>query len=66
LFRSQIDVDFIARIYLYGINGIKDQTVFPLTNFSKNDLMLNYLEYHLRGIATEKGINELERQLINT
>ncbi|WP_088323877.1 TetR/AcrR family transcriptional regulator [Polaribacter tangerinus] len=63
LFRENINVDFVARIYFYGMNGIKDQTVFPLTNFSKNELMLNYLEYHLRGIATEKGIQELENQL---
>ncbi|WP_299016156.1 TetR/AcrR family transcriptional regulator [uncultured Polaribacter sp.] len=64
LFRAQINVDFIARIYFYGINGIKDQEVFPLTNFSMNELTLNYLEYHLRGISTEKGVKELNKQLI--
>ncbi|WP_299060147.1 TetR/AcrR family transcriptional regulator [uncultured Polaribacter sp.] len=63
LFRKDINVDFIARIYFYGMNGIKDQEVFPLTNFSMNELMLNYLEYHLRGIATEKGVIELKKQL---
>lgn len=63
LFRAEIDIDFIARIYFFGMNGIKDQEVFPLTNFSMNNLMLNYLEYHLRGISTAKGIQELENQL---
>lgn len=63
LFRKNINVDFIARIYFYGMNGIKDQEVFPLTNFSMNELTLNYLEYHLRGIATEKGLLELNKQL---
>jgi len=63
LFRDNIDVEFIARIYFYGMIGIKDQEVFPLSNFSMNDLMLNYLEYHLRGISTEQGVKELNKQL---
>jgi hypothetical protein len=29
-----------------------------------NTLMNHYLEYHLRGIATEKGLQELNKQLI--
>lgn len=63
LFRKEINIDFISRIYFYGMIGIKDQEIFPLTNFSMNELMNNYLEYHIRGIVTEKGIQELNNQL---
>ncbi|QTE21751.1 TetR/AcrR family transcriptional regulator [Polaribacter cellanae] len=63
LFRKDINIDFTSRIYFYGMIGIKDQEIFPLTNFSMNELMNNYLEYHIRGIATEKGIQELKNQL---
>ncbi|QTD38756.1 TetR/AcrR family transcriptional regulator [Polaribacter batillariae] len=63
LFRKEINIDFISRIYFYGINGIKDQEVFPITYFSMNELTNHYLEYHIRGIATEKGVQELKKQL---
>ena len=65
LFRSSIDIDFITRIYFHGMVGIKDNDLFPLQNYSMNTLMNYYLEYHLRGICTEKGIQELENQLYN-
>ena len=63
LFRATIDIDFTARIYFHGIVGIKDKDLFPLENNSMNTLTTNHLEYHLRGISTDKVIKELEKQL---
>ena len=63
LFRATIDIDFTARIYFHGMVGIKDKDLFPLENNSMNTLTTNHLEYHLRGISTDKGIKELEKQL---
>ena len=63
LYRKTIDLEFISRIYFNGIIGIKDKSLFPLTDYSMNTLMTYYLEYHLRGICTEKGIDQLENQL---
>jgi AcrR family transcriptional regulator len=65
LYRDTIEVDFIARIYFHGMIGIKDKDLFPLHNYSMSTLMNYYLEYHLRGICTEKGTQELEHQLYN-
>jgi len=64
LYRDSIDVDFISRIYFSSIISIKDQDMFPLQKFSINMLMEYYLEYHLRGICTEKGLTKLN-QFIN-
>lgn len=63
LFRDTIDIDFIARIYFHGMMATKDRDLFSLQQFSMNNLMNYYLEYHLRGISTEKGIQEIEKQL---
>lgn len=63
LYRSTIDFDFIARMYFNGMVGIKDKDLFPLQNYSMKTLLNYYLEYHLRGICTAKGIKELENQL---
>ena len=65
LYRPSINIDFIARIYFNSMLAIKDKDLFPLKQFSMNMLMENYIEYHLRGICTEKGLKKLN-QIINT
>lgn len=63
LYRSNIDVKFISRIYFNCMITLKDQLVFPLKDFSMKTLMDYYLEYHLRGICTTKGIEYLNKFL---
>ncbi|GAB7258075.1 TetR/AcrR family transcriptional regulator [uncultured Polaribacter sp.] len=63
LYRKDIDVEFISRIYFNGMIGIKDKDLFPLRDYSMNTLMQYHLEYHLRGICTDIGIQQLETQL---
>ncbi|MGB1170005.1 MAG: TetR/AcrR family transcriptional regulator [Flavobacteriaceae bacterium] len=63
LYRNDIDIDFTARIYFNGMLGIKNKDLFPLVNYSMNTLTTYHLEYHLRGICSQKGIKELEKQL---
>ena len=65
LYRNDIDIDFTARIYFNGMLGIKNKDLFPLVNYSMNTLTSYHLEYHLRGICSQKGIKELEKQLQN-
>ena len=64
MYRETIDVGFVSRIYFNGINGIKDIELFPLQKFSMNTLMEFFLEYHLRGICTEKGIEKMNQIII--
>ncbi|SMC36803.1 TetR/AcrR family transcriptional regulator [Cellulophaga tyrosinoxydans] len=61
LFRSNIDVDFISRMYFNGMSGIKDENIFPKELFTMDYLMESYLEYHLRAICTEKGLQILNK-----
>jgi AcrR family transcriptional regulator len=55
LYRENMDIEFISRLYFICVNGIKDETLFPSQKFPKVQLMEHYLEYHLRGIVTKKG-----------
>lgn len=59
LYRENLDIDFIARIYFIGMNGIKDDSIFPVQKFPKISLYEAYLEYHLRGIVTKEGLKIL-------
>jgi len=55
LFRNNIDVEFVSRIYFMGVTGIKDNQLFPNEMFDGETLYEQFLEYHLRGIVTPKG-----------
>jgi len=59
LFRENMNVEFISLLYFITINNLKDDVVFPLHKFPKNQLMEDFLEYHLRGIVTKKGLETL-------
>lgn len=59
LFRSNINIDFISRMYFNGMMGIKDGSIFPQDKYTMDYLMESYLEYHLRAIVTEKGLKIL-------
>ena len=59
LYRNNLNVDFVARIYFLGMNGIKDETIFPRREFSSKEITEEFLSYHLRGIVTPKGLEKL-------
>ena len=63
LFRANIDIEFIARIYFTGISGIKDTQVFPEELYTMGSKTGQYLEYHLRAIVTEKGLGKLTKTI---
>lgn len=64
VYRSNIDVDFISRLYFFNLLTIRDNDAFPLKNKSLSDLLEQFYEYHLRGICTEKGLEILDQFII--
>lgn len=61
IYRANLNVEFVARIYFTGVSIIKDQKLFPPEQFPVRRLADDYLEYHLRGIVTPEG-----RKILNT
>lgn len=61
LYRPTINIPFVTRIYFSGVISVKDKDLFPEELFSANELLNYYLEYHLRGIVTEKGLTKLNQ-----
>ena len=64
LYRTNLNIEFVSRIYFVGVTGIKDEELFPTEKFPKQQLVENYLEYHLRGIVTKKGLLKLNQIII--
>ena len=65
IYRPNLNIEFIARIYFNNMVGLKDPKLFQLKHFSMNELLENFLEYHIRGICTEKG-NKILNKIIKT
>lgn len=63
LYRPDIHLDFISKVYLLGSMGIRRHEQFPKEEFSPSSLVEMHMEYHLRAIATPKGLEELEKQI---
>jgi hypothetical protein len=47
------------------MNGIKNVELFPTDKYSPEELMENYLDYHLRAIVTENGMELLSSYIKN-
>lgn len=65
IYRENINIEFVARIYYSGAFAIKDISVFPNAKFNALELEDYFLEYHLRGIVTPKG-RKILNNIINS
>ena len=59
LFRTTIDPEFIMRIYFNGFRGLRDIELFPPEDYDIDQIIGKYIDYHLRAIATAKGLQFL-------
>ena len=59
LFRKDIKIDFISRLYFKGMIGIRDLDTFPAKLYDPVNLKIDFIEYHLRAIVTNKGLKKL-------
>jgi len=63
LYRKETDVEAAVKFYYTLIFSINENTMMEKDAY---ELELKALEYHSRAIATEKGIKELENQLLKS
>jgi TetR/AcrR family transcriptional regulator, cholesterol catabolism regulator len=63
LYRENVDSDMIAKLYVSKMMCFVDEEMFPSKNYDKVKLFTQYLVYHIRGVATTKGLKKLEEQL---
>ena len=63
LYRKNINIDLITKFYFSLKMSLHDSNIHSYTKNTITVLELQTLEYHIRSIATEKGIKILEQQL---
>jgi AcrR family transcriptional regulator len=63
LYREDMNDEVIAKLYLARSENIHFNELFSVEEFTSFNLFLELITYHVRGIATEKGIVELEKKI---
>jgi DNA-binding XRE family transcriptional regulator len=63
LYRTDLNEEIIAKLYLSRIESIHINDLFTVEEFTSAKLFMELLMYHVRGIATEKGISVLEKKI---
>lgn len=61
VYRANVDVEYVARFHLASLIAIDDMDYFPSTEFEHQDIHAMHLEYHIRSIATDKGLKQFEQ-----
>lgn len=61
LYREDFDEKIIATIYINRMEMVIDPQIFPIENYTFDKVMSQYIEYHIRGIATPKGLKKLSK-----
>lgn len=61
LYRPDLNLPIIARFYFSSTIAIKSSELFSPKDYKTTEIMRTYLVYHVRAIATPKGIKQLEK-----
>ncbi|HEY5125163.1 MAG TPA: TetR/AcrR family transcriptional regulator, partial [Ignavibacteria bacterium] len=63
LYREDMNEEIIAKLYLMRSENIHFNELFTVEEFTSIKLFRELLTYHVRGIATGKGITVLEKKI---
>jgi transcriptional regulator with XRE-family HTH domain len=63
LYRKNMNNEVISKLYLWRSENVNFDGLFTTEEFSSNKMFVELIAYHIRGIATEKGIIELEKKI---
>ena len=61
IYRGKFHAEIIAQLYVGKTMCLIDEDTFPLQKYNKENLFKEHIEYHIRGIATKKGIRLFEK-----
>jgi DNA-binding XRE family transcriptional regulator len=63
LYRNDMDDEVIAKLYLSRSESMPISTLYTVEELTSIKIFVELLTYHIRGIATQSGIKELEKNI---
>ncbi len=64
LYREDLDIEIIARIYISRFDVTFDGKLFPADQYRFEDVIWELFRYHIRGIASDKGRKYLIKKVL--
>ncbi len=56
LYRENLNIPIVARIHISRVDVVFDGELFPANEFNFQEVFFELIRYHIRGIASPKGI----------
>ena len=56
LYRTEINADIAARIYVEGSHVVMDEDVFPMKDYKKEEIVKEFIHQFVHGWASDKGL----------
>jgi AcrR family transcriptional regulator len=63
LYRDDLNIPIIARIYIARFDALFDGVLFPAKEFHFDEVVWEHFRYHIRGIASDKGLKYLIKKV---
>lgn len=63
LYREDLDINIIAALYILRMDDIFNMEFFPRSNYSFSKVYLETFRYHIRGIASDKGLKIWKKRI---
>lgn len=61
VYRNDLNTDVISKLYIGGVDILINQAYFPSEKYAFIETYKEYLNYHLRGIVSAKGLKYIEQ-----
>jgi len=61
IYRQELDENIISKLYVARIDSIRESELITDEEKMHPDFLDQIMEYHIRGIANEKGIRQFEQ-----
>lgn len=65
IYRDNLDPEIIARLYVGSTDMILNGDVFPWPEFKFQNVFTEMIRFHIKGMASDKGIEYLRKRLEN-
>jgi len=62
LYRSDLDADIVARIYMGGVDAFFNNNIFPMNKYPFYEIHQHFMMYHLNAIVSDKGKKYLTKK----
>lgn len=60
LYRTDLNIDIVAKLFVGKTTLVTDEELFPLEEYDQETLFREYMNLHIHGIASPKGLQLLE------